>query len=363
MKAMYGGGRMEHKELTMAKDECGSPIVFYCMSDLAQPEVFCRRLAERFRQSGHAREIEFRVWDCYAGEPARDGDVFTYDGMVMSTLAARGFLRRLPDIIDIHNVFDWIHSGSWVGKRIYGLPFMLCGAFLICRRREYRPDRNVFALEGGVTTTLRDSILPYLYLYAFCCYQDAGENSLAAVQRLYRSFGGASAFAGSEAAREENVRRFCQGEYRYILGFSEDLRLLAPDDYAIELIDLSERPRNELPLLYCDYVSLGRRATGEKLLDCLDLMEIIADPDFVYEVCTAGGEAQYMLPADRTVYPRLATLDPIYRDLCTIAGNPDNCVLRYARDFYDDFHGFEEDLLRKLAVSAGDEEASTAEDL
>ena len=162
----------------MQNIESKSPIVFYYMSELAHAEGFCHLLERRFRQLGHDRKIEFRKWNCYCEEPGRDGDLFAYDGMAMTTLVNRRFLRRLPEIIDISNVFDWVHNGSRVKSNVYGIPFLLCGSFLICRRRDYTPVKNPFALEGGLTTTLRDSILPYLYFDAFADKSEAARQSI-----------------------------------------------------------------------------------------------------------------------------------------------------------------------------------------
>lgn len=75
----------------------------------------------------------------------------------------------------------------------------------------------------------------------------------------------------------------------------------------------------------------------EKLLDCLDLMEIMADSDFIYDLCTTGGKLQYMLPADASVYPRLAQLDPIYDEFYQIASNEDNGVLRFGKHFFTEY--------------------------
>ena len=333
--------------MTRKQEEDQSPIIFYYLEELVHRDVFCKLLAQRFRERGHERKIEFRLWDCYGNEPGRDGDLFAYDGMVMSALVKKGFLHQLPDIIDISGVFDWIYSGSRVRGQVYGIPFMLCGSFLICHRRDYIPFRNAYDLRGGLTTTLCDAILPYLYLYAFCNYQEGDQRALEAVSRFYQMNGGEKVFNRTNTL-EENLRRFIDGECRYLLGFSEDIRYLPPDDYAVEPINVSDNARNEMPFLFCDYISMGSKVAGEKLLDCLDLMEIMVDPDFVFDICMATGKPQYMIPADRRVYPRLMEIAPVYQDLYQIVSNPENLVMRYGEDFYTDFPRFKEELVSGL---------------
>lgn len=103
-------------------------------------------------------------------------------------------------------------------------------------------------------------------------------------------------------------------------------------------MNFSDRAENDLPLLFCDYISMGVHVSGEKLLDCLDLMETVVDGGFLHDVCTAREKLQYMLPAVKSVYAKLAEWDPLYGRLYRIVSDPNNCVMRYAKDFYTDFH-------------------------
>lgn len=120
--------------------------------------------------------------------------------------------------------------------------------------------------------------------------------------------------------------------------FSEDLRYLEPGDYDVHTLNFSDRAENDLPPLFCDYISMGVHISDEKLLDCLDLMETVVDGGFLFDACTAEGNLQYMLPAVKSVYAKLTERDPLYGKLYRIVSNPNNCVMRYAKDFYSDFH-------------------------
>ena len=48
-----------------------------------------------------------------------------------------------------------------------------------------------------------------------------------------------------------------------------------------------------------DYVSLGKNVPDEKRQDCLNLMKILTDEQFIYEECTLDGQLQYLLTANR----------------------------------------------------------------
>ena len=103
-----------------------------------------------------------------------------------------------------------------------------------------------------------------------------------------------------------------------------------------------------MPLFMVDYASLGNHVREEKLLDCLDLLEIMADSRFVYDLCAQEGKLQYMLPALKSVYPALAELDPLYRRLYEMLLPEENGVFRYGARFYEEFYQKSGDLLEEL---------------
>ncbi len=95
-----------------------------------------------------------------------------------------------------------------------------------------------------------------------------------------------------------------------------------------------------------DFISMGYSGSGEKLLDCLDIMEIVTDSSFVRELCTGENGLEYMLPADKTLYPVLAELDPVYDQLYDLVSDENNGILRYGSNFYEEF-----DLLKAYLLS------------
>ena len=94
------------------------------------------------------RPLEFIEWNCYDGPPGRDGDIFIYDAVTMSALVDQGFLQRLPDIIDIGDMFGWVIEKSKVRQKTYGIPLMLCANSLICRRKDDRHIGNIIFLPS-----------------------------------------------------------------------------------------------------------------------------------------------------------------------------------------------------------------------
>ena len=324
-----------------------SPIVIYYYYDFADTDYFCRELERRFRESGHMRPIKFVNWNCYQGLPGKDGDIFIYDAIAMSALADKGFLHQLPEIIDTGDMFSWTIDKSKVQKKTYGIPLMVCANTLFCRKEDDRNIRNIMQLHDSMAIPLR-SMLMYYYLQAFCNYQDKSEKVSAVLAHLKDLMGEESLLDKSTLADYDGIGRFNRGECRYLLGFTESLRLLEPGDYIVRFANFSDNEEDQMPLFMVDYASLGNHVQEEKLLDCLDLLEIMADPHFSFALCMQEGKLQYMLPACKSVYPRLAAFDPLYDRFYEMLLPEENGVFRYGTQFYEDFYNISDGMLKKL---------------
>ena len=324
-----------------------SPIVLYYYFDLTDTDWFCRFLEQRFRASGHTREIRFVNWNCYKELPGRDGDLFIYDAVAMSALVDKGFLHQLPEVIDVDDMFSWTIDKSKVRQKTYGVPLMVCSNALICRREDDRNIRSVMDLHEPVAIPLR-SMMMYYYLQAFCNYQNEPDKCIRIIRHLVELIGGSDSLSRSSLADYDGVRRFNQGECRYFLGFTESIRLFRPDDYVVRFANFSDHEEDQMPLFMADFASLGMHVQEEKLLDCLDLLEIMTDPQFIYDLCVQEGQLQYMLPALKSVYAELGKLDPLYHTLFRMLLSEENGVFRYGVRFYEDFYNRSDALMNSL---------------
>ncbi len=332
-----------------------SPIIVYYYDILTEPELFCCLLERRFRETGHTRPIEFRSWPCYRELPGRDGDLFIYDGITASALEEKGFLHELPDVIRTDGVFEWVLDKSKVRQKTYGTPIMLCSNVLICRKEDDFDIHSILDLHEETAIPLKSMIHQY-YLLAFCNYQEFSDRCFDAIIRLAKHAGSAENLEHSRLADFDGIDRFIRKECRYFMGFTEHLRFFPKDDYAVHFVSFSKNPEDAIMLFPADFASMGNNVHEEKMLDCLDLMEIMSDEDFIYDICTANGKLQYMLPANRNVYPRLAKWDPLYDLFEQEMSREENCVFRYGPSFYEDFRQRSEELTGRLFEALGIED-------
>jgi thiamine pyridinylase len=324
-----------------------SPIMIYYYYDFTDTDLFCALLEKRFRETGHDRPLRFIEWNCYKEEPGRDGDLFIFDVVAMSALVDKGYLHELPDVIRTDDMFSWVIDRSKVKKKTYGIPVMICANTLICRRRDDQNIRNIMDLHEPAAIPLKSMLMNY-YLNAFCNFQDQSGRCLEVLLHLTDLMGESTDLEKTDLASNEGIRKFNEGEYRYFLGFTESLRLLKPDDYVVRFANFSDYEENQMPLFMADFASMGNHVAEEKMLDCLDLLEIMSDADFIYEMCTANDELQYMLPACMSVYHRLAELDPLYDRLYEMVNEEENGVFRYGVKYYEEFYAKSGALLEML---------------
>ena len=322
-----------------------TPVRIYYYYDFTDTVHFCRRLEQCFRETGHERPLEFINWNCYKEPPGRDGDIFIYDAIALSALVDKGYLHQLPEIIDTSDMFTWTIDKSKVKQKTYGVPLMICANTLICRKKDDYHIKNIFDLHERTAIPLK-TMLMYYYIQAFCNYQN--DSAYRVFEHLAELMGGRENLLGSTLDEYDGVRLFRSGECRFFLGFTESLRLFDPDDYVVRFANFSEHAEDQMPLFMGDYASLGNHVREDKLLDCLDLLEIMTDQEFIFNLCLPDGKLQYMLPPCRSVYPRLAEIDPIYDQLYRQLLPEENGVFRYGKSFYEDFYQKSDKLLESL---------------
>ena len=324
-----------------------TPVRIYYYYDFTDTVHFCRRLEQCFRETGHERPLEFINWNCYKEPPGRDGDIFIYDAIALTALVDKGYLHQLPEIIDTSDMFTWTIDKSKVRQKTYGVPVMICANTLICRKKDDDHIKNIFDLHERTAIPLK-TMLMYYYIQAFCNYQN--DSVYRVFEHLAELMGGRENLAGSTLDEYDGVRLFRSGECRYFLGFTESLRLFDPDDYVVRFANFSEHAEDQMPLFMVDYASLGNHVREEKLLDCLDLLEIMTDEEFIFNLCLQEGRLQYMLPSCMRVYGRLAEMNPVYDQLYQQLLPEENGVFRYKKSFYEEFYRKSDELLESLTL-------------
>ena len=327
-----------------------SPIIFY-NDHLDGLEYLWPLLEERFHETGHRRPILFKEYDCYKELPGTDGDLYTYDAVVLSALVDKGFFRPLPKTVSYEHVFPWVMEKSKIRQRNYGVPYMLCSNALICRQKDDLHVNNIMELNESVAIPMR-SMLMFYFVQAVCENRSL-KKSFRVMEHLLDLIGGRDALEKSGLSDYDGVNRFNREECRYLLSFTEDLYDLKKDDYSVSFANFSANETSRHPRFLADFVSVGKHMEREKRQDCLDLIQILISESFVLDLCMQGGEFHYLLPADKRVFRRLAEWNTVYNSLYGLLDSEENGVLRYGKRFYENFYSGRDILLQLLWERAG----------
>lgn len=345
--------KTDTEDITMIKND-DSPIVFYQYFDTTDTGFFQKKVLERFRATGHDRPVEFRVWNCYNDQPGTDGDLFSYDCICLNALSDKGYLRQLPEIIGTDGIFQWMLDTTRYKRNLYSLPFLTCYNAVICRKKDFHGINNVYDIKGKIVTPLR-SMLAYYYLISFAGYQGEkfdpvtlSKNAVGVIEMLARLMGGKQEVERSAFGTFDGAEKFNSGEADYFIGFTENLRNLKKDDYCVIPANFSDKKQIDVPLFSTDVLSVGKNTEAEKLLDCIDLIEIMTDPEFEYSICAPDGNLSYMLPANEASYKKLIEKDTVYKTLFDTVSREDNCVFRFSKDYYELLPKLENSLMDAL---------------
>ena len=327
-----------------------SPIMIY-YQNLTGSEKYCTALEERFRRSGHTRPLIFREWNCYKDMPERDGDLYTYDGIVMRALQHKGYLKKLPDDLSYGDIFPWVTENSRIRNSTYGIPFMLCTNTLYCRIKDDLNTRRITDLHEYVAIPLRSMI--FYYFIQAVLSNHSMHQAMRVMEHLVGLIGGRERLERSGMSDYNGVKRFNSGECRYFLGFTESLKDFRQDSYAAYFADFGNHRSARKQYFLADLVSVGKDVPDEKMQDCLDIIGIMTDEGYFREICTENGQPQYFMPADRQMFRRLAEEDAMYAHFFGLIGSGENEVLQYSRHFYENFYLNSEMLLEFLWNETG----------
>lgn len=334
-----------------------SKIIFYQFYSTTDLEYFQESLSRFFKESGHDREIEFRIWDCFEAPPGRDGDIYCYDAMILSYLVDEGYITRIPDIIDTSEIFPWVLNTTKRNHMNYGVPWALCFESIICRKEDWKEKYTDEDLRNQIAVPMKSN-LPLYYYYAFANSQEGhhakadnmsySQKALDLVDRITELTGNRNKALEASFSSFKGIEEFSEGKVKYCYGPSEFIGYLPKGEYRINPLNYNTDRNDDISFIYVDLISIGKDVSGEKLLDCIDLMEICNSKEFQYDICMPHGKLSYMCPSNVKTFGMLSKLDNLYDRLYEICENEDNCAFRLGSDFYEKYPKLADTLMKAV---------------
>ena len=327
--------------------------------DLPNIELFETLLKEKWAQLEPEVTLNLERWNCYA-TPTNNCDVLMYDALVLTYLVENKRIQAIApdDMENVDGIFPFAMDGAFHKGWYYGMPYFLCGDFLIY----YKDDADVAAAENvsqlytvgkkkqkenpdtGLAVFSEYSA-PYYYLDVYIDFSekytffDNLPDSKNLDKRLLRYLDEISSItldpSDPKTTAMTSLELFAQGYAFAFLGMSEHMSSLnhIADQLAIKNFAFAEE--ENIPMLYTDVVSIASHVTDpEKLELCKKLMNLIASEEFLADYCFRSGGPQYILPARESVYLAAEKDYPLYGQLHELVTHPANRIFRCGTDFY-----------------------------
>lgn len=321
-------------------------------------DLFERLLIEKWAELEPDVALNLERWECYNGP--NDCDVLMYDAVVLSYLVENGYIQPIApeEMENVEGIIPFSLDGTFHKGRYYGMPFFLCGEFLIYYKSDTEMENveNLVKLASvaeerqkknpntGVVVYDNDSAV-YHYLDAsidmreeYSLYEQAPDcsNLDQKVLRYINTLPSIAMDLPQEKLETMSEKELFSRGYGFAyFGYTEDMSSMgnALDKMAIKKLSFTENVN--IPLFYLDVISVASHVTDpEKLELCKELMNLVASEDFLKELCFANGDPQYLLPARESVYLAAEEEYPMYSQLHAIAMDPCNRAFRFGVDFY-----------------------------
>ena len=315
---------------------------------------FRETLINEFRSAGHQRTIEFIDWNCFGAPPEADGDLYIYDASIISYLADNGYIRELADIVDASELFPWLRNTIKHKKKNYAFPYIVCCDTIICRQEDDLGIENIFSLPEPISAPLASTIAHYYYNIRCNRQNDDGPmedqkwlQMKTDLELLVKKIGGKDKLKTAKLSNGFGIEEFNNKEVKYYVGFAETLQFLVPDHYIIRKAHFTDSSADNIRLMYVNVISLGSNVNADRLLDCMDIIEMMTTSDFEYMLCCPDGKPNYLLPANMKSYDKLIKADALYSQLYDIAADERNFTFR-TKNYYETVANIKNELLRML---------------
>ena len=275
-------------------------------------------------------------WDCYE-DGAPDGiDVIMYDAITRDALIKDAWIQPIDPaaVQEAEDIFSFALDGLTVDGRLYGIPVLLCGNFLIydvgctdLARAEHLTD---LGNESEILVINSESELnrpQYLHEVLADTLGEANptadedsDSRMALIDRL----------AVDAHKRDDDTQvalAYDSGIGKGYIGFSESIHLLSSRLSQTGIKSISFSDQDDLPRVYVDAVAVNSKVKGLRYEKCVELMNVIAEADVLSSLSVQNEAPPYLMLARKAPYKTLAERFPLYADLEGLASNDNNHVI------------------------------------
>ena len=328
--------------------------------------AFTDAINDAWGQLAGAPPLQFVAYDCYSGDPPANLDVFVFDGIYLSHLAASGQLRPFQpgEISDESDILNYALEGAKYDGTLYGIPQIGCTNILYYREGDTAVQNatgltTLYAALGDATYTTAKPPLGQGFMMDFsggttsaCTYVAANEShtnsftqdpplppytdlnapTLDNLRTMVKMAGVAQASYG-ETSDYQRAQWFNQGYGRAMVGFSEAMSQMGTILDDVELKEMPLADASGAALYYVDIVGVNSAVAGT--IDeqwAVELADIMASHDVLIEAFDNSGNPQYLYPVRNSVFETLSATYPKYGRMWAIVQDLNPVAFRLGTD-------------------------------
>lgn len=275
-------------------------------------------------------------WNCYKDGAPEGIDVIMYDAVTQDALIENGWIRSIDQnaVQEAEDILPFALEGLTVDGKLYGIPVLLCGNFLI-----YDQDYGDLAEAEHLTDLAPESDIlvintqfsmnraQYIHEVLADTLREANPSTGSDADDL---MGLVDQLAIDAHEQDDDIQvalAYDSGIGKGYIGFSESIRLLQNRISRTGIKSISFSDQDDLPRMYVDAVAVNSKVKGLRYQKCIELMNVIAEADVLSSLSVQNGVPQYLLLARESPYEMLGESFPIYRQLEKLAFNENNQVI------------------------------------
>lgn len=272
-------------------------------------------------------------WNCYEDGVPDGIDVIMYDTVMRDTLIENGWIQAIDRnaVQKAEDIFPFALEGLTVDGRLYGIPVLLCGNFLIydldCTDLADAEHLTDFAHESGILVINSESSMnrpQYIHEILADTRREANPSADSDADDLMSLMDQLAIDAHERDDDTQVALAYDSGIGKGYIGFSESIRLLGNRISRTGIKSISFSDQEDLPRVYVDAVAVNSKVKGNRYEKCMELMNVIAEADVLSSVSVQNGVPQYLLLARKSAYEPLVKRFPLYAQIEKLASNENN---------------------------------------
>lgn len=298
---------------------------------------YCQEIIEqRWAEIEPGIKLVRKEWDCYYDGVPDGIDVFMYDAVMRDALIENGWIQPidLNTVQDVEDIFPFALEGLTVDGKLYGIPVLLCGNFLIydsdCADLADAKHLTDFAHESEILVINSESPgnrTQYIHEILADTLREANPTAGSDVDELMVLMDRRAVDAHKQDDETQVALTYDSGIGKGYIGYSESISLLKNRISRTAIKSISFSDQDDLPRVYVDAVAVNSKDKGQRYEKCIELMNVIAEADILSSLSVQNGFPQYLLLARRSPYEPLIEKFPLYAQLEKLASNEKNQVI------------------------------------